>query len=73
MCSDCCDYTAPVANGPYAGCGGRAGSNLGAGYYSMAMPATAANGNPQTPANEAAGTGLTPEPETTPPMPPLVQ
>jgi hypothetical protein len=27
MCSDCCDYSSPVANSPYAGTGGRAGSN----------------------------------------------
>jgi hypothetical protein len=29
MCSDCCDYSSPVANSPYAGTGGRAGSNSG--------------------------------------------
>lgn len=28
MCSDCGDYSAPVANSPYAGTGGRAGSVL---------------------------------------------
>jgi hypothetical protein len=28
MCSDCTDYSAPVANSPYAGAGGRAGSVL---------------------------------------------
>jgi hypothetical protein len=27
MCSDCCDYSSCVANGPYAGIAGRAGSN----------------------------------------------
>jgi hypothetical protein len=28
MCSDCGDYSAPVANSPYAGTAGRAGSVL---------------------------------------------
>lgn len=37
MCSDCCDYSSPVADGPYAGQPGRAGSLLSGGYMPGAI------------------------------------
>jgi hypothetical protein len=41
MCSDCGDYSAPVANSPYAGTGGRAGSVLSGMNAAMVSPESA--------------------------------
>ncbi len=35
-CSSCCDYLPPVADGPYTGSPGRAGSAISGGFVSSA-------------------------------------
>jgi hypothetical protein len=56
MCSDCCDHSPPVADGPYAGVHGRAGSVLGGAVIEI------------PPVEDAAEEAPSPTP--TPPAPP---
>jgi hypothetical protein len=72
MCSDSCDYSSPVADGPYAGTYGRAGSA----FTGMVLDAPAADAEAvaapavdsisQPPAVMTPAPALEPRPESTP-------
>ncbi len=64
MCSDCCDYSSCVADAPYAGCSGRAGSVLAGGYYPTSPYTSMAQPSKEPAAEGAPATDLTPVPET---------